>query len=123
MLALITALLVPAWVRACSQQTLPVAVLVEPRLFLLWRSSARVALNESLLLCGSASRRRNVCAVEFHFLNFNLLVLISVQYRKEVKGILFFGLDIVVLYILFPIFLIASNNLGLATFPTPPCLS
>lgn len=45
--ALITALLIPACVRACSQQALPVAVLMEPQLFLLWRSTARVALNES----------------------------------------------------------------------------
>lgn len=59
-----------------------------------------------------------MCAVEFHSLNFNLLGLISVQYRKEVNGILFFGLGIGVLCILFPTFLIASNNAGLAAFPT-----
>lgn len=64
-----------------------------------------------------------MCAVEFHSLNFNLLGLISVQYRKEVNGILLFGLGIGVLYILFPTFLIASNNAGLAAFPTSPNLT
>lgn len=66
------------------------------------------------------------CAVEFHSLHFNLLFLISVQYRNEVNGTL--SLVQTSLFHIFyfsrgfPYFSLPQTIPGLAAFPTLPCL-